>query len=82
MENTFVLLLLVFQMKNIVRGFRSPNRFLILSGILYIIGLAIFLAVSTPNFGTLVRYKAGFWFLLIYLILADHPIFTFTKTKS
>jgi hypothetical protein len=36
--------------------------------------LAIFLALSTPNFGTLSRYKIGFFPFLVFLTLYKNPL--------
>ena len=47
---------------------------LLLAAIIYIAIEAIFLSLSTPNFGTLSRYKVGFMFLMVYLVLVQNPI--------
>ncbi|HAS44441.1 MAG TPA: hypothetical protein DCS93_28440 [Microscillaceae bacterium] len=44
------------------------QRFLMIGAIAYIIFLATLLALASPNFGTLVRYKVGFMPVLLYLI--------------
>lgn len=49
--------------------FQSPQRLLILSVLLYCAMLSVFLALSTPNFGTLTRYAVGympFFALLVF----------------
>lgn len=55
------------------------NQLMIISAILYIAVLATFLALSAPNFGTLVRYKIGFSPFLLLLILINNPVVTFIK---
>jgi len=48
------------------------GRFWIISGIIYIVAMATIISLSTPNFGSLVRYRAAYmpiaWLLNLYLI--------------
>jgi len=72
LENLFLLLLAgtsLFQIWQ-KRGLRMSQQAWILSGTagLYILILAALLAFSTPNFGTLTRYKVAFLPFLIYLL--------------
>jgi hypothetical protein len=46
----------------------SSNKMLLLSVIVYVVLLSVFLALSTPNFGTLSRYRVGFLPFLIFVI--------------
>jgi hypothetical protein len=67
-ENSLVLLLLVFGVcrYGFSVNWRDP---LLLITLLYIVCLDIMLAFSTPNFGTLSRYKAGYWPFFVLLVL-------------
>jgi hypothetical protein len=67
-ENLLVLLLLI---SGIWRsGFRIERRDpLLLITFLYIVTLDIMLAFSAPNFGTLSRYKVGYWPFFVLLVL-------------
>lgn len=67
-ENSLVLLLLVLGVYRygLRVNWRDP---LLLITFLYIVTLDIALAFSTPNFGTLSRYKAGYWPFFILLVL-------------
>lgn len=47
----------------------------LLAGLSYCLILAGFLALSTPNYGTLFRYRIGFLPLWVYLITWANPIF-------
>lgn len=68
-ENT-VLLLLVLQALLFLKAiFRSPNRVLLYATIIYIVLLITFLALSTPNFGTLSRYRVGALPFLVLICL-------------
>ncbi len=78
-ENGIVLLFTLFSLKNLTKIGKSAYKFWLLSGIGYICTLSIFLALSTPNFGTLVRYKSGFLFVLVFITLIENPIFAKIK---
>jgi hypothetical protein len=75
-ENIFVLLLTVFALRNLRQSMTSPNTLLIFSVIVYVVLLCSFLALSTPNFGTLVRYRVGFLPFFILLISTENKLFT------
>lgn len=72
-ENTFVLLLAVTAFWNFREFIRSPYRLLIATVLLYTLVLATFLALSTPNFGTLSRYRVGFLPALVTVLLSGNP---------
>jgi hypothetical protein len=59
-ENLVLLILTIFSFPYLKIMIRSPHRLLMLAVILYCAVLSIFLALSTPNFGTLARYGAGY----------------------
>lgn len=73
-ENVFILVFTVLAIINIYRINISNNGIFVIAVISYCVILGVFLAFATPNLGTLVRYKAGFLPLFIYIILSD-PIF-------
>lgn len=50
---------------------------LIISTIAYCLLLCIFLTLSTPNFGTLIRYRVGFISFFTFLITINNPLFNF-----
>jgi len=80
-ENTIVLLLVISAATAIRKFFVSPHRILSLAIILYTVLLAIFLALSTPNLGTLSRYKIGFLPFLVFLILYHNPAFAWLERR-
>ncbi|MFZ1806246.1 MAG: hypothetical protein WAU36_03435 [Cyclobacteriaceae bacterium] len=69
-ENLFLLALCIYNLRYISNAWSSPYRLLLFSVGVYVCLLAIFLTLSTPNFGTLSRYRVGFlpffFFLLLY----------------
>lgn len=71
-ENMCVLFLAVAALFRIPRLIRSANGLLAISVVLYAIVLAGFLALSTPNFGTLSRYRVGFSGFLVCVLLSGH----------
>ncbi|MGI9543294.1 MAG: hypothetical protein ACR2MX_08540 [Cyclobacteriaceae bacterium] len=70
LENAF---LLVFALAQLTRWKTIDHTILLWAAIIYVLLLAGFLALAAPNFGTLVRYKIGFWPFLVFLILAGNP---------
>jgi len=73
LENGFLLvlfLLALFRLPKVEWHRRSPEEtILFVTVLLYIFLLASLLAFSTPNFGTLSRYKVAFLPFLVYLLL-------------
>ena len=72
-ENLVMLVLVLTALPGLRHIMTSPNRLVIMAAISYCIVLAIFLALSTPNLGTLSRYKVGFTPFLIFLTLYGGP---------
>jgi len=68
-ENTAVLLLSSVALWKSRLMFKVTEPTLLLL-IIYIIILAVFLAFSTPNFGTLSRFKVAYWPFLVLLVLS------------
>jgi len=75
LENLIVFVLAISSLWNINKV--GSHRLLLLSTIAYIIFLCIFLALSTPNLGTLSRYRVGFYPFLIFLVAYRNPILTY-----
>ena len=79
LENGIVLLLALWALVRWVR-IRELNSWM-MAVILYSLSLAAFLALSTPNFGSLARYKTGFIPFLVCLILFQHPVVRRLQTR-
>ena len=69
LENFVLALLVLSSIPSVPKIFKSPDRLLVLAMLAYIIILAIFLSLSTPNLGTLSRYKVGFLPFLVFLLV-------------
>ena len=72
-ENLFLLALTVVPIVRWRKLENSNFRILFLAALLYCIVLCIFLAMSSPNFGTLARYKVGFLSFFV-LLLSSNPL--------
>ncbi len=72
-ENLILLVLFVMALPGLARFRSSPHRLSLLAGLVYVILLTSFLALSTPNFGTLSRYKIGAIPVLVFLCLSSNP---------
>lgn len=73
-ENAIILTLTLFALTRINQLTGSPYRLLIGSVLLYCLTLCVFLAMSTPNFGSLARYRVGFMPFFVLLITLNNPL--------
>jgi hypothetical protein len=73
-ENLILLALFVTSLPGLKDVFSSGQRLLLLSTAVYIVLLCIFLALSTPNYGTLSRYKTGFISFFFLLVACNNPL--------
>lgn len=75
LENTVVLILFFTATWKAWKTFKKFNPF-VAGTLFYSFSMAILLAFSSPVFGTLSRYKAGFWpfFVMIVLYLATKKV--------
>lgn len=74
LENLFMLTLCVISLSRIKTILFAPQKLLSLSVIVYSVLLCIFLALSTPNLGSLSRYKVGFLPFLVFLVSYHNPL--------
>lgn len=72
-ENTVLLLLVITAWPAWRRTWPQADRLMVLSLVLYAVVLGVFLALSTPNFGTLSRYRVGFLPVVVGLATYQHP---------
>jgi hypothetical protein len=73
-ENTLLIILLVTSLRALTTAHRSQDRLLILSLIIYIVLLCVFVTLSTPNFGTLARYRVGYLPFFAFLVMCNNPL--------
>lgn len=81
LENIILLLLSLAAVTGMPRLFRSGHKLLLFSLALYCISLCLFLSLSTPNFGTLSRYRIGFLPFFFLLIGIENPLLRWVTSK-
>ena len=74
LENLLVILLLISCVPNILKVRTSKHAFLIIIVIVYVIILSGSLTLSSPNLGTLSRYKVSFLPFLIFICSIDNVL--------
>jgi len=74
LENLILLILFLFSVPFIPRIFKSEHYILAIALSVYVTLLCIFLALSTPNFGTLSRYRAGYLPFFVMILLSNEKI--------
>jgi hypothetical protein len=79
-ENLALLALTIWAIPSLKNLKNSPHRILIISILAYSILLCVFLALSTPNFGTLIRYRVGF-LPFFGLLFVNQPFLTKPLSK-
>lgn len=67
-ENLLLFILTLFAFPLLKRLPNSPYRLWVLAILVYVVLLSVFIALSTPNVGTLVRYRVGFLPFFVLLI--------------
>jgi hypothetical protein len=73
-ENLFVFIFAMACLLNVKQFSRSPHRILIMGLCIYVGVLCIFITLSTPNFGTLSRYRVGFIPYFLMIVLISNPL--------
>lgn len=73
-ENICLLITSLFALRFVRKLFSSGVGVLLCAIVVYVILLAIFITLSTPNLGTLARYRVGYLPFFVFLILLTPPI--------
>lgn len=74
-ENFVILILFISSLYYVKRIISSKDAPLTIAAIVYITLLCVFLSLSTPNLGTLSRYRVGFLPFFVFLITFKNPLF-------
>jgi hypothetical protein len=74
LENIFLLVMTLFSFTKLKKVIHSKDLLLMASAFTYIIILCIFLSLSTPNFGSLSRYRIGFLPFFVFMVCCDNPL--------
>lgn len=73
-ENTLMIVLFLASLTQLGKIVSAPHRVLLWIVLVYCTLLGVFLALSTPNFGTLSRYRVGFLPFFIFIISYCNPL--------
>lgn len=73
-ENLVILVLFISSLYNLRRINLSADGPLTIAAIVYIVLLCVFLSLSTPNLGTLSRYRVGFFSFFVFMITFKNPL--------
>jgi hypothetical protein len=73
-ENIFLLTLALIALRSFRKLFSSPVSVLLCAIVVYVILLAIFITLSTPNLGTLARYRVGYLPFFVFLVLLNPAV--------
>lgn len=71
-ENLLIFILVISAVISVPANISDEARLYIIALVFYIIIMSTMLALSTPNFGTLTRYKVGFLPYFVYLITLEN----------
>jgi hypothetical protein len=74
MENFLLLILSVIAVRKIKKVMITRHRLILFSIMVYTLLLCLFLALSTPNFGTLSRYRVGFIPFFVFILCLENPL--------
>jgi hypothetical protein len=77
-ENFFLAMLMI---ACFFRKWTMKDNLLLLSAGVYIVLLCIFLALSTPNLGTLSRYRIGFLPFFVFIISYSNPLLSYFSQR-
>ena len=75
-ENLLLLVVFVVAVSKTRQLSGSSHRMLVFAAMVYVILLAVFITLSTPNFGTLSRYRVGYLPFFVTIILGARPVLT------
>jgi hypothetical protein len=78
-ENTVVLALFILSLSKLGRYAGAPNTQHILAAASYVALLCILLTFSAPNFGTLSRYRSGYFSFFVFIVLSANPLMRYVQ---
>jgi hypothetical protein len=71
LENTVLLAAFATCIFSVKPVLTSPHRMLFFACAVYVVALSVFITLSTPNFGTLSRYRLGYLPYFIFMLLCS-----------
>jgi hypothetical protein len=73
-ENAVILVLFIAALFGLKKYSTATHRVLIFSVIVYIALLCVLITIAAPNFGTLSRYRTGYFAFFVFIILCNNPV--------
>jgi hypothetical protein len=80
-ENLLILALTALGLKNLTHIRSAEHRILVTGLLVYVVLLCVLLTLSTPNFGTLSRYRVGYMPFFLFVVLCGNPAVKFFERK-
>ena len=74
LENTALLILFLWAIGRYLRTPTTSEPILVMALIVFVLLLGVLLPLSTPNFGTLSRYRVGYVAFFAFLVLSALPV--------
>lgn len=78
-ENLFLTIAFLLSLGNLKQIAASGQAVLITAAVVYVMWLCVFITLSTPNFGTLARYRVGYLPFFCFIILLQNPAIAFLQ---
>lgn len=78
-ENAVLLVLLIAATARMRTYASSPHRLLILCSLAFVAMSAIFITLSSPNFGTLSRFRCGYLSFFTFITLCNNPLLQYVE---
>lgn len=75
LENLVLLIFAITALPSLLKLRGNKDIILILTTLVFCFVLCVFLTLSTPNFGTLIRYRVGFLPFFVFLITCSNSFF-------
>lgn len=73
LENLLLAVFFLYALAKLPKESQDYFNLLLIAAVLFVIIMAIFLTLSAPNYGTLIRYKSGFLPFFVLLITMRNP---------
>ena len=79
LENAMLFLFFIVALFRVKAYVHSPHRLLILATLVFIVITAVLITMSTPNFGTLSRYRVGYLSFFALIVLSENRLLTYLQ---
>ncbi|HYC86443.1 MAG TPA: hypothetical protein VEB86_14515 [Chryseosolibacter sp.] len=80
-ENLVLVILTLTSLRALIYVRDHDERILLTAIVVHVVLLCVLITLSTPNFGTLSRYRVGYLPFFVFLLLAGSPLTKFFERK-